>query len=58
MAYIEEKSGTEFDLALAHAFISMMDQWEPRLSTLHRDETPPATEQPPAPADEDFGLPV
>jgi len=28
--------------ALAHAFTAMMDQWEPRLTTLVRDETPPA----------------
>jgi hypothetical protein len=33
LVYIEEKSGTEFDGAMAHAFTAMMDQWEPRLST-------------------------
>ena len=44
LVYIEEKSGTEFDGAMAHAFTAMMDQWEPRLSTLHEDETPPAAQ--------------
>ncbi len=43
LAYIEEKSGTEFDGGMAHAFTAMMDQWEPRLSTLHGDEIPAAT---------------
>ena len=45
LAYIEEKSGTEFDGAMAHAFTAMMDQWEPRLSTLHGDETRAASQQ-------------
>ena len=44
LVYIEEKSGTEFDGAMAHVFTAMMDQWEPRLSTLHEDETPPAAQ--------------
>ena len=44
LVYIEEKSGTEFDGARAQAFTAMMDQWEPRLSTLHRDETSSATQ--------------
>ncbi len=51
LAYIEGKSGTEFDTALAHAFTAMMDQWEPRLSTLHEGETPPVTPHSPAPTD-------
>ncbi len=51
LAYIDGKSGTEFDAALAHAFTAMMDQWEPRLSTLHEGETPPATPHSPAPTD-------
>ena len=48
LVYIAEKSGTEFDGAMAHAFTAMMDQWEPRLSTLHGDETSPATQNFPA----------
>jgi putative nucleotidyltransferase with HDIG domain len=43
LAYIEQKTGTEFDVAMARAFTAMMDQWEPRLSTLHGDETPAVT---------------
>ncbi len=53
LAYIEGKSGTEFDGALAHAFTSMMDQWEPKLATLDRDGTPPASQHSPAPTDQD-----
>ena len=44
LVYIEQKSGTEFDGAMAQAFTAMMDQWEPRLSTLDGDETSPATQ--------------
>ena len=57
MAYIDEKSGTEFDGAMAHAFTAMMDQWEPRLSTLHGDETPPPTQNSPIPTGQVAGLP-
>ena len=57
LAYIGQKSGSEFDGALAHSFMAMMGQWEPRLSTLHGDETSPATQQSPAPTEQDFGLP-
>ena len=57
MAYIDEKSGTEFDGAMAHAFTAMMDQWEPRLSTLHGDETPPATQNSPVPTGQVAELP-
>ena len=49
-AYIEEKSGTEFDGAMAQAFNAMMDQWEPRLTTLQVDETPPAPQPSAVPA--------
>ena len=38
LAYIEEKSGTEFDSALAQAFKAMIGQWEPRLANLDEDE--------------------
>ena len=38
LAYIEGKSGTEFDSALAQAFKAMMGQWEPRLANLDEDE--------------------
>ncbi len=52
LAYVEERSGTEFDGAIAHAFTAMMERWEPRLSTLHGDKPPPATQQSPAPTDQ------
>ena len=57
LAYIEAKSGTEFDGALAHAFTEMMGQWEPRLTTLARDETPPAAVGFPASTDQNSGPP-
>ena len=57
MAYIDEKSGTEFDGAMARAFTAMMHQWEPRLSTLHGDETPPPTQNSPVPTGQVAGLP-
>ena len=44
LAYIEQKSGTEFDGALASAFTAMMGQWEPRLATLHEKEPVPSTQ--------------
>jgi putative nucleotidyltransferase with HDIG domain len=37
LEYIEEKYVTEFDGTLAHAFMAMMGEWEPQLSTLHED---------------------
>ncbi len=43
--------------ALAHAFTAMMGQWEPRLTTLVRDETPPAAVGFPASTDQDSGPP-
>jgi len=48
LAYIGQKSGTEFDGALAHSFMAMMGQWEPRLATLHGEETPPVGQPSPA----------
>ncbi len=52
LAYVEERSGTEFDGVIAHAFTAMMEHWEPRLATLDGDETPPTTQQSPAPTDQ------
>jgi putative nucleotidyltransferase with HDIG domain len=54
LSYIEEKAGTEFDEEIARAFTAMMQQWEPRLSTLHEDEAAPdpgptSDDQAPAP---------
>ena len=51
LAYIEAKSGTEFDGALANAFIAMMGEWEPRLSTLHEDKAPAPSQHSPVSAD-------
>ena len=57
LTYIKERSGTEFDEALAHAFTSMIGEWEPRLATLHGEETSPAIQHSAAPTDQDFGSP-
>lgn len=34
LAYIVERAGSEFDPDVAHAFVRMMRQWEPRVATL------------------------
>ena len=39
LAYIEEKSGTEFDGEVAHAFTQMMRAWEPAVATVTEEET-------------------
>lgn len=41
LAYLEERSGTEFDGELAHAFTQMMREWEPRVTPLLEDEPLP-----------------
>ncbi len=38
LAYMEERSGTEFDGQVAHAFTHMMREWEPKLTNLEYDE--------------------
>jgi len=43
LAYTEERSGTEFDGAMAHAFTRMMREWEPRVAVVTEEETIPAT---------------
>ena len=53
LAYIGQKAGTEFDGALAHSFMAMMGQWEPRLATLHGEQTPPVGQPSPALTDQD-----
>ena len=57
LAYIGQKAGTEFDGALAHSFMAMMGQWEPRLSTLHGEETAPVGQPSPALTGQDVGPP-
>lgn len=42
LAYLEERSGVEFDGDVAHAFSRMMRDWEPRLTTLAEQEPLPA----------------
>jgi putative nucleotidyltransferase with HDIG domain len=42
LAYLEERSGIEFDGSIAHAFTRMMRDWEPQLTTLTEDEALPA----------------
>jgi putative nucleotidyltransferase with HDIG domain len=51
LAYIEEKYGSEFDGALANAFMAMMGEWEPRLATLHENGAAPPTQPSPVPGD-------
>ena len=41
LAYLEERSGTEFDGEIAHAFTQMMYTWEPQLAVLEEDEPIP-----------------
>ncbi len=41
LAYLEERSGTEFDPELAHAFVKMMSEWEPKAAVL--DDATPAS---------------
>jgi HD-GYP domain-containing protein (c-di-GMP phosphodiesterase class II) len=38
LAYIEERSGTEFDGPAAHAFAQMMREWEPRVAAVTEEE--------------------
>lgn len=42
LAYLEERSGTEFDGHIAHAFTQMMHSWEPQLAVVEEDEALPA----------------
>lgn len=37
LAYLEERSGVEFDGEIAHGFTQMMTEWEPQLSSLTED---------------------
>jgi putative nucleotidyltransferase with HDIG domain len=41
LAYLEERSGYEFDGEAAHAFTQMMREWEPQVTPLSRVETLP-----------------
>lgn len=42
LAYIEERSGTEFDGTVAHGFSHMMREWEPAVATVTEEEAIPA----------------
>lgn len=42
LTYIEEKSGTEFDGIIAHAFTKMMREWEPKIAFLGEQDAVPA----------------
>lgn len=42
LAYVEERSGTEFDGAIAHAFTRMMREWEPKVTVVAENEALPA----------------
>ncbi len=41
LAYLEERSGAEFDGQIAHAFTRMMHTWEPRLAYVDENEPVP-----------------
>lgn len=41
LAYLEERSGLEFDGHVAHAFTEMMREWEPQVTPLHAEEALP-----------------
>ena len=41
LAYMEERSGTEFDGTVAHAFAGMMREWEPKLAVVAEDQALP-----------------
>jgi putative nucleotidyltransferase with HDIG domain len=40
LAYMEERSGLEFEGEVAHAFTQMMREWEPQMTELQYDEAP------------------
>lgn len=42
LAYLEERSGIEFDGEVAHAFAEMMRAWEPRVAVLEEGDAVPA----------------
>jgi len=42
LAYLEERSGVEFDGAIAHSFSTMMRHWEPQVLQLTEDQPLPA----------------
>jgi putative nucleotidyltransferase with HDIG domain len=42
LAYLEERSGVEFDGKVAHEFVGMMRNWEPRVAMLTEDQPLPA----------------
>lgn len=43
LAYVEERSGIEFDGEVAHAFTQMMREWEPRVAAVTEEEPISAT---------------
>lgn len=48
LTYIEEHSGTEFDGPIAHAFATMMREWEPKVATLSETDPVPVAQAPTA----------
>jgi HD-GYP domain-containing protein (c-di-GMP phosphodiesterase class II) len=40
LAYMEERSGLEFEGEIAHAFTQMMREWEPQMTELQYDDAP------------------
>jgi len=40
LAYVQDRSGTEFDTELATAFVGMMHRWEPQLAVMTDERAP------------------
>ena len=43
LAYLEERSGSEFEGSVAHSFTTMMHTWEPQLAIVAEDEHVPTS---------------
>jgi putative nucleotidyltransferase with HDIG domain len=59
LAYVEERSGVEFDGQIAHAFTRMIREWEPGLAELTSESDPlpePVLASAPAPPAPDLAL--
>ena len=50
LAYMEERSGMEFDAEIVRAFVKMMAEWEPKLATIEGGAAAPDRESSASPA--------
>jgi putative nucleotidyltransferase with HDIG domain len=51
LAYLEERSGTEFDPDVARSFVKMMSEWEPKLASIEEPAEPTAAAPAAAPVE-------